>query len=69
MEHSTGRGGYGPAFERETEPVRQDVLSGFVSFERAREVYGVAFTADQTMTELQIDDAETCRLRARLASA
>ncbi|GAA5202102.1 hypothetical protein GCM10023346_48140 [Arthrobacter gyeryongensis] len=58
MKHATGRGGYGPAFERETEPVRQDLLSGFVSF-----------TADQTMTELQIDDAETYRLRARLASA
>lgn len=31
------------------------VSSGFGSFERAREAYGVAFTADQTMAELQFD--------------
>jgi N-methylhydantoinase B len=68
-QHSTGGGGYGPAFERETERVRQDVLSGFVSFERAREVYGVAFTNEQATAELQIDAAETSRLRARHASA
>lgn len=64
-QHSTGGGGYGPAFERETERVRQDVLSGFVSFERAREVYGVAFTDDEATAGLQIDVAETSRLRAR----
>jgi N-methylhydantoinase B len=37
-----GGGGYGPARERDPELVRQDVIEGKVSVERAREVYGVA---------------------------
>jgi hypothetical protein len=45
------------------ERVRDDVLARFVSFERAREVYGVAFTSDALDDSLQIDAAETARLR------
>ncbi len=39
-------GGYGDPLEREPELVRDDVLSRFVSFERARDVYGVVFEAE-----------------------
>jgi N-methylhydantoinase B len=42
ISHSTGGGGYGPPLERDPELVRDDVLQGFVSVERAQRVYGVA---------------------------
>ena len=49
--------------EREPELVRDDVLSGFVSFERAREVYGVAFVREEADDSLELDREETKRLR------
>ncbi|MGE0648932.1 MAG: hydantoinase B/oxoprolinase family protein, partial [Alphaproteobacteria bacterium] len=57
---SAGGGGYGPPTAREPERVLTDVRSGWVSPERAREVYGVAITPD-----FEIDWGETKRLRAR----
>jgi N-methylhydantoinase B len=68
-QHSTGGGGYGMAHEREPERVRNDVLWGFVSFERAREVYGVAFTSDVVSADLAVDEAETAWLRRALVTA
>ena len=44
--------------------VREDVLARFVSFERAREVYGVAFERDVLDDSLAVDEAETRRLRS-----
>ncbi len=41
VSYSCGGGGYGPPTERDPEIVRRDVSEGFVSVERAREVYGV----------------------------
>jgi N-methylhydantoinase B len=38
---SSGGGGYGPPHGRDPERVRRDVLDGFVSAERAAEVYGI----------------------------
>ncbi len=38
---SSGGGGYGPARERDPDRVRRDVAEGWISAERAREVYGV----------------------------
>lgn len=38
---SSGGGGYGPPRERDPDRVRRDVAEGWVSAERAREVYGV----------------------------
>jgi N-methylhydantoinase A len=40
---SSGGGGYGPPVERPPEMVRHDVIEGWVSRERAEEVYGVVF--------------------------
>ena len=59
----SGGGGYGHPHGREPERVRDDVLARFVSFERAREVYGVAFRREVLDDSLEVDEAETGRLR------
>ncbi|MCZ6844316.1 MAG: hydantoinase B/oxoprolinase family protein, partial [Alphaproteobacteria bacterium] len=41
VSYSCGGGGYGPPLERDPEIVGRDVREGFVSVERARDVYGV----------------------------
>lgn len=53
-----GGGGYGAARERDPERVRADVLAGFVSVGRAREVYGVELDPDGA-----VDAAATAALR------
>jgi N-methylhydantoinase B len=60
----SGGGGYGDPFEREPQRVRADVLAGFVSLERARDVYGVAFSSTAIDDSLRVDEEETARLRA-----
>ena len=49
-----GGGGYGPPFERDPELVRKDVLEGWISRDRGRDVYGVVLTDD-----FEIDLRET----------
>jgi N-methylhydantoinase B len=65
--HHTGGGGYGDPLEREPERVRADVLAGFVSFTRARDVYGVVFVEDVLAERLAVDRAATAARRAELA--
>ncbi|MFF2851997.1 hydantoinase B/oxoprolinase family protein [Streptomyces sp. NPDC058001] len=65
-QHHTGGGGYGDPLEREPERVRDDVLAGFVSFARAREVYGVEFTHDVLADTLTVDLTGTERRRSAL---
>jgi N-methylhydantoinase B/oxoprolinase/acetone carboxylase alpha subunit len=55
---TAGGGGYGPPAERDPERVRHDVVEGWVSRERARDVYRVALGAD-----LSLDAPETSVLR------
>jgi N-methylhydantoinase B len=55
---SCGGGGYGPPQHREPERVLKDVLEGWISHERARDIYRVAITADGT-----IDNDATAALR------
>lgn len=62
----SGGGGYGNPLEREPARVRQDVLNRWVSFERAREVYGVVFTSDVPVESLEVDELATEALRAEL---
>jgi N-methylhydantoinase B len=62
----SGGGGYGDPLEREPERVRQDVLSQFISFERARDVYGVVFAGTELTDALVVDEAETARQREAL---
>jgi len=63
----SGGGGYGDPLEREPALVREDVLALFVSFERAREVYGVAFAREVIDDSLDVDLKETRRLRSARA--
>jgi len=53
-----GGGGYGDPKARDADRVRQDVLDGWVSKDRARQVYGVALTGAH-----QVDQAKTAELR------
>ncbi|MCC6313280.1 MAG: hydantoinase B/oxoprolinase family protein [Thermomicrobiales bacterium] len=62
----SGGGGYGDPLEREVERVRDDVLSQFVSLERARDVYGVLFEGSELDESLQVDRAATERQRTAL---
>ena len=58
-----GGGGYGDPRKRPAEKVAEDVTRGLVSVEKARELYGVALTAD-----FKVDEAETAKLRMRVAA-
>jgi N-methylhydantoinase B len=57
-------GGYGPPKERDPERVRNDVVEGWITRERARDVYGVTL-----MDTLDVDDEATQRLRSQPASS
>lgn len=59
ISHCCGGGGYGAPPARPPAAVRHDVTEGWVSVERARQVYHVALTADG-----EVDEAATARLRA-----
>jgi N-methylhydantoinase B len=60
VSHQTGGGGgYGPAWGRKPEQVRDDVQDGYVSREAARGSYKVALADDQS-----VNAVETERLRA-----
>lgn len=58
MSLTGGGGGYGKAFTRDPEAVREDAIDGHVSREHARTAYGVELTS-----ELDVDTAQTQRLR------
>jgi len=57
---SSGGGGVGPAFERDPELVREDVVNELVSPEAAREEYGVVVDP----ATFEVDAAATAALRA-----
>ena len=61
--HLAGGGGVGPAFLREPEAVKSDVLNGYVSVESAWEEYGVVVDP----TTLEIDQKGTEALRKEIA--
>jgi N-methylhydantoinase B len=54
-----GGGGYGPPSEREPEQVRRDVAEGWISSDRARDVYRVALNE-----RLEVDAKKTEALRS-----
>ena len=56
---ASGGGGYGNPLERSPERVRQDVIEGYVSVEKAREDYGVVIDP----VSLEIDEDGTDRQR------
>jgi N-methylhydantoinase B len=61
---SSGGGGYGPPHERDVERVLRDVSDGWISGERAREVYGVELARDGG-----IDQPATRARRGELAAS
>lgn len=61
---SSGGGGYGPPHERDVERVLHDVADGWVSVERAREVYGVVLHQDGSL-----DEEATQARRSELAAS
>jgi len=66
VSHSSGGGGYGLPSQRTAERVLHDVREGWISMERARDVYGVAFAG--AGEQLALDEAATEALRRRLAN-
>lgn len=58
-----GGGGYGPAWERPAEVVREDVLDRTISVQAAHDAYGVVLTPDKS-----VDGAATASRRAQLAA-
>jgi N-methylhydantoinase B len=64
MMQSAGGGGFGRPLERDPARVALDVQAGYVSAERARDGYGVVFTAGGA-----VDAAATRARRAELAAA
>ena len=60
---TNGGGGWGNPLEREPERVQADVRDGYVSFEKAREDYGVVLDP----LDLTIDPDATAKLRAAMA--
>ena len=64
----SGGGGYGSPLDRDAEMVRADVLEGFVSLEKARQVYGVVFTGAAEDESLAVDSTATAKLRDELRS-
>jgi len=62
--YNPGGGGFGPAWERPPEEVREDVRNGLVSRDGAALDYGVVLDAAG-----DIDRDATQRLRARMAAS
>ncbi len=60
-------GGYGDPLTRDPERVRIDVLEGWESIEKARNVYGVIFTGRIEDDSLKVDAAGTQSRRSELA--
>ena len=61
---SGGGGGYGDPLDRDVSMVEMDVLEGYVSLEKARDVYGVSIDP----ATLKADPRETADLRRKLAA-
>jgi N-methylhydantoinase B len=64
--HATG-GGYGDPLDRDPELVRWDAREGYISLERAREVYGVVL--DTKIEQYAVVCEATEELRRKLKSA
>lgn len=64
---SAGGGGLGDPLERDVEEVREDVVDGYVSIERARRDYGVVVhELDAELDEYEIDADATAAERERI---
>jgi N-methylhydantoinase B len=64
ISYTTGGGGFGSPLERLPALVHNDVIEGWITRDRAREVYGVVISADG-----EIDLAATRRIRAEMTAS
>jgi N-methylhydantoinase B len=64
-----GGGGFEPAYLRDPEAVKEDVLDELVSLDAARDKYGVVLTGTLAEYDLAVDVAATQALRARMKAA
>lgn len=64
---SAGGGGLGDPLERDVDEVREDVVDGYVSIERARRDYGVVVhELDAELDEYEVDADATAAERERI---
>lgn len=64
-----GGAGFGPAYLRDPEAVKEDVLDEYVSLQAARDKYGVVLRGSLENYELSVDLAATEALRAQMKAA
>jgi N-methylhydantoinase B len=64
---SNGGGGFGSPLNRDPELVLADVESGWITTEKAKDIYGVVLVAGDGRGELQIDQQATTAKRAALS--
>lgn len=64
VSHSSGGGGYGVPSKRDPQRVLHDVAEGWVSVQRAREVYGVAIIGSAELDDFAVEPIETRQLRS-----
>lgn len=62
----TSGGGYGCPFERDADRVLHDVLEGYISLERAKNIYGVVFEGSVEEEDLEINIEKTQELRGSM---
>jgi N-methylhydantoinase B len=64
---SAGGGGFGDPLERDPDSVKEDIVDGYVSVERARKDYGVIVReVDPELDEYEVDRAATAREREHI---
>jgi N-methylhydantoinase B len=67
---SAGGGGFGDSLERDPAAVREDVIDGYVTIERAARDYGVVVRAvDPELDDYEIDGEATARMREEIRGA
>lgn len=67
---SAGGGGYGDPLLRTPDEVREDVIDGYVSLDRAAKDYGVVIReVDAELDQFEIDEAATVALREQIRAS
>ncbi len=64
-----GGAGFGPAWQRDPQAVKEDVLDEYVSLQAARDKYGVVLNGSLEDYDLSVDVAATQALRAQMKAA
>jgi N-methylhydantoinase B len=68
ISHSSGGGGYGSPLERDPARVLHDLREGWISAQRASDIYGLVTTGSAVDDSLAVDQAATLARRAILSA-